>query len=153
MDAPPKACKHSEAHRTGIKMASEIPVPTRGHHLLMALRPRQRSPGEAWGFCVSIWSAGASPQLTNLLEMHPTFCTLRAGTLSLIPGEGRSEGRGGGEGTSGMYFSEEQFDSLTHLWATLFGEGWPSSSQGPGLAQLTEFAVTHVCKRCHLRDC
>lgn len=46
-----------------------------------------------------------------------------------------------------------QRGSLTHLWATLFGEGCPSSSQGPGLAQLTEFAVTHVCKRCHLRDC
>lgn len=87
----------------------------------MAFKPRQRSPGEAWGFRVSTWSAEMSPQPTSLLEMQPTLCTLRAGTLSLIPGEGRSEGRGGGEGTSGTCFSEGQFDtSVGHIvWRRL----------------------------------
>lgn len=74
-------------------MAAEIPVPTRGHHSLQPSDLGRGSLGKP-GFCVSTWSAVVSPQLTNLWEMQPTPCTVRAGTLSLIPGEGRSEGGG-----------------------------------------------------------
>lgn len=129
---------------------SETPVPTRGHHLLWPSGLGEEPWGSLGFLCEHLICIAESLQLTNLLEMQPTLCTLRAGVLSLIPGEERSEGGGG---VRGHQECVSQMDSLTRLWATLFGEGCPPSSQGPGFAQLTEFAVIHLCKRCHLGDC
>lgn len=95
------------------------------------------------GVCVCV-----SLQLTNLLGMQPTFCILRAGNASLIPGEGRSEGMEKVGGIGGLFLSGA---ILTHpcclpALPMFGGGGCLSPPQGLGLAQLTKFAVPHLCK-------
>lgn len=109
----------------------------------MAFRSGQRSPGEVWNFCVSTWSAEVSPQLTNLWEMQPALGRFRAGNVSLIPGELRSEG---GEKLGDIRGTRvPQWSDLTHpcclpalpMGYIVWRKDVPLPPQGLGLAQLT----------------
>lgn len=104
---PPNLCNHMENND---KMVSEMPVPSRGLHSGLQVWAEEL-PGEEQSFCMSTSSAGVNPRLTNTLEIWPTLCTLRAGNVSSIPGEERSEGRGRGWETSGHI---PPWNSLTH---------------------------------------